>query len=75
MGEMLQHVLVTIVAAGAVAVIVRRVAGTFGPSTSSPKCANCPSAEAHGMTTAQAPASNVIRLDDVLNRKPKVPAH
>ena len=47
MGEMLQHVLVTMVAFGAVAVIVRRVAGTFGrPRGAAPTCANCPSAKA-----------------------------
>lgn len=60
MGEMLQHVLVTIVAAGAVAVIVRRVAGTFGPSNTAPKCANCPSAEAHGMTAAPPGSPNTL---------------
>ena len=47
MGEMLQHALVTVVAFGAVAVIIRRVAGTFAPSRgAAPKCANCPSAKA-----------------------------
>lgn len=64
MGEMLQHVIVTLVAAGAVAVIVRRVAGTFGPSQpgASPQCAGCPSAKAHGNTGAQAPAPAVIQI-------------
>jgi hypothetical protein len=78
MGEMLQHVLVTMVAAGAVAVIVRRVAGTFGPSNgvAPPKCANCPSAEAHGMTAARQPSGDaIIRIDDLLNRKPNIQVH
>ncbi len=69
---MLQHILVTLVAAGAVAVIVRRVAGTFAPSRRAvtPQCANCPSAAAHGMQDAA--ATPVIRIDDILSRKPHI---
>ena len=48
MPELLQHIIVTIVAFGAAAVIVRRVAGVVRPTrrTATP-CANCPSAEQH----------------------------
>ena len=73
---MLQHVLVTLVAAGAVAVIVQRVVGTFAPSRRAvtPQCANCPSAAAHGMQDATAPdaAPPVIRMADLISRKPHI---
>jgi hypothetical protein len=64
MGELLQHALVTIVAFGAVAVIVRRVAGTFGSSRSAatPPCANCPSAKAHGNVSSPALSSDAKPL-------------
>ena len=48
MPELLQHIIVTIVAFGAAAVIVRRVAGVVRPThRASTACANCPSAAAH----------------------------
>ena len=43
--EMLQHVVVTLTAAGAVWVVVRRVFSVVKP-TAGPKCASCPSAQA-----------------------------
>ena len=47
--EMLQHVIVTIVALGAVGVIVRRVAGVVQPGSGKAPCASCPSARAQGL--------------------------
>lgn len=49
MPELLQHVIVTIVALGAAGVIVRRVFGVVQPAGGNPQCASCPSARAHGM--------------------------
>ena len=73
---MLQHVLVTLIVVGAVAVVVRRFVGTFAPSRRAvtPQCANCPSAAAHGMQGAAATdvAPPVIRVDDLLSRKPHI---
>ena len=46
--ELLQHVVVTIVALGAATVIVRRVTGIVRTPGGQSKCSSCPSAEAHG---------------------------
>mgnify|MGYP006919826319 CR=1 FL=1 len=43
MGEILQHAMVTLVAAGAAWVVIRRVFVTVSPGGGS-KCASCPSA-------------------------------
>ena len=42
--ELLQDILVTIVAIGATTVIVRRVAGVVRTPGCAPKCSSCPSA-------------------------------
>jgi hypothetical protein len=48
MPELLQHIIVTLVALAAAAVVFRRVAGVmFTPRRSSTPCANCPSAAQH----------------------------
>ena len=56
--DLLQDALVTLVALGAGVVLLRRVTGVGRPS-STPGCANCPSAAAscHVAAPAQAPAS------------------
>jgi hypothetical protein len=45
MPELLQHIVVTIVALGAVVVVCRRVFSVVQPLGSNPKCASCPSAQ------------------------------
>ena len=46
--ELIQHVVVTIVAIGAAAVIFRRVTGVVRLPGGESKCSSCPSAAAHG---------------------------
>ena len=53
MPELLQHIIVTIVAFGAAGVVVRRVFSVVQPVGGNPKCASCPSAEAHGKAAVQ----------------------
>lgn len=49
--EILQHAIVTLAAAGAAWVVVRRVVGVVKPTGGS-SCASCPSARAHGKLPA-----------------------
>lgn len=65
MPELLQHVLVTVVAFSAAAVIFRRVTGIVRPSRrESTPCANCPSASRHhtGESVATPPAAKPLTL-------------
>lgn len=41
--ELIQHGIVTLVAAGAAVVIVRRVLGVLRPAAGAARCASCPS--------------------------------
>ena len=59
--ELLQHILVTIVAIGAVTVIVRRVAGVVRTPGCEPKCSSCPSAAQTKPQPSQAVPLTVIR--------------
>ena len=61
--ELLQHIVVTILALGATTVIVRRVAGVVRTSDAQPKCDSCPSAGAHGQPQQQYPLT-VVRSSD-----------
>ena len=63
MPDLLQHVLVTIVAAGAAVVLLRRVAGIVrSPRRESTPCANCPSASQHHRESAPAASPAVKPL-------------
>ena len=63
MPELLQHIIVTLVAFGAAAVIVRRVAGVVrAPRRSSTPCAKCPSASQHQVTDTATASSTVKPL-------------
>jgi len=56
MPEFLQHIIVSIVALGAAAIVVRRVAGIVRPprSSAATPCANCPSAAQHRVESPSA---------------------
>ena len=64
MPEFLQHVIVTVVAFGAAAVIIRRVTGIVRPprGAKSPACENCPSASQHHADQSPAAAPTVKPL-------------
>jgi hypothetical protein len=64
MPEILEHVIVTMVAAGAAAVIVRRVAGIVRPrrGAGATPCDNCPSASEHRPDDAAAPTAKPLTL-------------
>ena len=55
MPEALQHVIVTLVAAGSACVVFLRVFTTLRPTGGASKCNGCPSARAHGKLPAQQP--------------------
>jgi hypothetical protein len=58
MPEILQHALVTVVALGAAATIVRRVFASIKPGKGpQAACASCPSAKSHGRTPQAAAAT------------------
>ena len=59
--ELLQDILVTIVAIGATTVIVRRVAGVVRTPGCAPKCSSCPSAARPTPQPPQAVPLTVIR--------------
>ena len=61
--DLLQHVAVTIVALGAAAVIVRRVAGVVRAPAGPSKCSSCPSAAAHGHPPQEIPLTLVRGAD------------
>jgi hypothetical protein len=63
MPELLQHIIVTVVAFGAAAVIVRRVTGIVrAPRRQATSCANCPSASQHQATDSAAASSSAKPL-------------
>jgi hypothetical protein len=63
MPELLQHIIVTLVALTAAAVVFRRVAGVVrSPRRQSTPCANCPSASEHHPEAAAAASSTVKPL-------------
>lgn len=53
--ELIQHIVVTLVAIGAATVIVRRVAGVVRTSGPQAKCSSCPSAAAHSRSQQESP--------------------
>ena len=57
--EMLQHVVVTIVALGAAGVVIRRVTGVVRPPTGDSKCSSCPSAKEQPAAQREFPLSLV----------------
>jgi hypothetical protein len=58
MPELLQHIIVTLVALAAAAVVFRRVAGVVrSPRRQSTPCANCPSASQHQASDTATAAS------------------
>ena len=60
MPEMLQHVIVTLVAFGAAGVVFRRVFTIVKPARGGESaCASCPSATKHAATVQPAPALGV----------------
>ena len=61
--ELLQHIVVTIVAIGAAAVIVRRVAGVVRTPGGQSKCSSCPSAGAQGHPQQESPLTLVRSAD------------
>ena len=61
--ELLQHIVVTIVAIAATTVIVRRVAGVVRTPGAEPKCSSCPSAAAHRHPPQRFPLT-VVRSAD-----------
>jgi len=61
--ELLQHVVVTIVALAAAAVIVRRVTGLVRTPGGESKCSSCPSAGAHGHPPQDTPLTLVRSAD------------
>ena len=61
--ELLQHIVVTIAAITAMAVIVRRVAGVVRTPGAEPKCGSCPSAAAHRQPPQEFPLT-VVRSTD-----------
>ena len=69
MSELLQNVIVTIVATGAGAVVVRRLVGTFGSAKQAPHCDSCPSAKQQPPVTTPIPLSSLrTRKDTPLQR-------
>jgi len=66
MPEFLQHVIVTMVAFGAAAVIIRRVTGVVRAprGANAPSCENCPSASQHhaGPSPAAPPTVKPLTL-------------
>jgi hypothetical protein len=62
--ELIQHVIVTIVAIGALTVIVRRVAGVVRTPTGQSKCSSCPSAAAHGHRKQESSTLTLVRHSD-----------
>ena len=61
--ELLQHIVVTIVALGAGAVIVRRVTGVVRTPAATPKCSSCPSARAHSQPRQESPLTLIRSAD------------
>ena len=61
--ELIQHVVVTIVAIGAAAVIFRRVTGVVRLPGGESKCSSCPSAAAHGHPQQKFPLTLVRTAD------------
>jgi hypothetical protein len=61
--ELIQHIIVTIVAIGAVTVIVRRVAGVVRTPAGQSKCSSCPSAAAHGQPQQESTLTLVRHAD------------
>ena len=57
--ELLQHIVVTIVAIGAATMIVKRVAGVVRTPAGQPKCSSCPSPGAHGHSQQESPLTLV----------------
>lgn len=62
--ELIQHIIVTIVAIGAVTVIVRRVAGVVRTPAGQSKCSSCPSAAAHGHRQQESSTLTLVRPAD-----------
>jgi hypothetical protein len=72
MPELLQHVFVTVVALGAAAVVVRRVAGVVrSPKHQAAPCANCPSAAQQAPHDAAATVSTAKPLTFVTVAAPR----
>ena len=63
MVELIQHIIVTIVAIGAFTVIVRRVAGVVRTPAGQSKCSSCPSAAAHGHRPQESTLTLVRQTD------------
>ena len=60
--ELLQHIIVTALAIGAGYIIVTRVFSVVRPSGGTAKCANCPSADAHGQAPSRVVAEETKPL-------------
>ena len=61
--ELLQHIVVTLVAIGAATVIVRRVSGVVRTPAGPSKCSSCPSAGAQAQRQEVSPLTLVRRSD------------
>jgi hypothetical protein len=61
--ELIQHIVVTIVALGAATVIVRRVTGVVRTPAGQPKCSSCPSAGSSARRPQVSPLTLVRRAD------------
>lgn len=61
--ELLQHIVVTIVAIGAAAVIVRRVAGVVRAPGGQSKCSSCPSAGVQGPARQESPLKLIRSIE------------
>lgn len=66
--EILQHAVVTLVALGASAALVRRVFGFAGPRAGRTGCAGCPSAQGVCGATTQATSAATVQHPAVLIR-------
>jgi hypothetical protein len=62
MPELLQHIVVTVVAFGAAFVVVQRVFSVVQPVGGNPKCASCPSNPAHAARPAQPQPADIKPL-------------
>ncbi|MGH8639526.1 MAG: hypothetical protein ACREUZ_20515 [Burkholderiales bacterium] len=67
MTEIIQDAVVTVLALGAVAALVRRLAGMVGPSEKGPGCSSCPSCPD---ARAGSDAVNLARPLPIVDRSP-----